>query len=87
MRLAEVTATALILPASIADIAGRRIDDAERHMAADQVGHHRRHAAVGHERELDPRHLVEQLGGQMHERAVAAVADGELVALAPSPAR
>ena len=50
-------------------------------MIADEIAHHRRNAAIGHERDLGPGHLVEHLGGQVHERAVAAMTDRELVAL------
>ena len=59
----------------------RRIDNAERHMSADQVGNHRGHASIGHQ--LDPGigHLIEHLGRQMHQRAVTAVADHKFVGL------
>src|SRR4029079_10402470 len=50
-------------------------------MTANKVSHNGCHAAVRDERELDPRHLVEHLRGQVHECAVAAVTDGEFLAL------
>ena len=37
--------------------------------------------AIRHHRQLDAGHLVEHLGGEMHQRAVAAVPDGKLLAL------
>ena len=59
-----------------------RIGDAERDMAADEIVQDRRHAAIGHQRDLGAGHLVDQLGGEVHPRAVAAMADRELAGVA-----
>jgi hypothetical protein len=41
------------------------------HLAAQQVGHRRGAAAVGHVHVVDLRHVLEQLGRHVHRRAVA----------------
>ena len=42
-------------------------------MAADEIGHHGRDAAVGNEGNIGSYHLVEHFGRQMHQRAVATI--------------
>ena len=52
-------------------------------MAGQHVLRHRSGTAIGNERKIEPGHVVEQLGGQMHGGSVAAVADRQTVGRGP----
>ena len=43
--------------------------DADLHLPADQIGHHRRAAAIGHVHHVDAGHHLEQLAGEVRRRA------------------
>ena len=55
--------------------------DAKRQMTAEQIGHHRRAALIGHAGQLDAGLLLHQLESDMAMEPMPGLSDGELAGL------
>ena len=81
-RRGEVTASARSLPSRTSGSTAEMLPNTMRDAPGEQIGHHRRDAAIGHMLDVDARHGLEQLAGEMLRGADAGRAEGELAGIA-----